>query len=255
MSDLLSVCSSANLVAGGRWADAPSGTVPVGTVHVCAPVPHGTRASIWRFGRTRTGRECSTRPARASHGVPVMPNAATRLDDHEIEPERQVRHRLAARQRTSIEQTVGRRANPRSLAMVNGLFRQAEGSARSPADLDHDERGRRTRVDRHEVELVATDMDVPGQDGPTGFRKARSDERFGGITRLLGRRSRRVAGSLRHRGILPMRAYPWLTPGPSRLASPAVDTDGTKAYISASGIAVINDSGSRRDPSRPGGPR
>jgi hypothetical protein len=136
-----------------------------------------------------------------------MPNAATRLDDHEIEPERQVRHRLAARQRTSIEQTVGRRANPRSLAMVNGLFRQAEGSARSPADLDHDERGRRTRVDRHEVELVATDMDVPGQDGPTGFREARSDERLGGITRQLGRRSRRVAGLICHRRMVASGAY------------------------------------------------
>ena len=35
--DLLSVLSSADLVAGGRWAVGPAGTVPVGTVRVCAP--------------------------------------------------------------------------------------------------------------------------------------------------------------------------------------------------------------------------
>ena len=35
--DLLSVASSADLVAGGRWAVGPAGTVPVGTIRVCAP--------------------------------------------------------------------------------------------------------------------------------------------------------------------------------------------------------------------------
>ena len=35
--DLLSVLSSADLVAGGRWAVRPADTVPVGTVRVCAP--------------------------------------------------------------------------------------------------------------------------------------------------------------------------------------------------------------------------
>ena len=43
-----------------------------------------------------------------------------------------------------------------------------------PADLDDDERRRRARVDRHEVELVAADMDVPGQDGPARRRRAGS---------------------------------------------------------------------------------
>ena len=38
VSDLLSVRSSADLVAGGRSAlCGPAGTVPVGTVRVCAP--------------------------------------------------------------------------------------------------------------------------------------------------------------------------------------------------------------------------
>ena len=86
--------------------------------------------------------------------------------------------------------------------MVDRLLGQTESATRPPADLDHDERRGRTRVDRHEIEFVATDMDVPGQDGPTSFRESRRDELFGGITRLLGRRSRRVAGSIRHAGIV-----------------------------------------------------
>ena len=86
--------------------------------------------------------------------------------------------------------------------MIDGLLRQAEVAASPPADLDDHERGRRARVDRHEIELVATDMDVPGQDGPTGFREPRGDQRFGGITRPLGRRSYRFAGSVRHHAMV-----------------------------------------------------
>jgi hypothetical protein len=50
--------------------------------------------------------------------------------------------------------------------MVHGLLGQAERPAGPPADLHDDERARRARVDRHEVKLVATDMDVPGQHDP-----------------------------------------------------------------------------------------
>ena len=91
--------------------------------------------------------------------------------------------------------------------MVDGFLGQTEVSPCPPAHLDDDERGGRTRVDRHEIEFVATDMDVPGQDGPTSFREPRRDELFGGITRLLGRRSRRVAGSVRHAGIVAADAH------------------------------------------------
>ena len=48
---------------------------------------------------------------------------------------------------------------------------------------------RRTRVDRHEIELVATDMDVPGQDGPARLDQPVSDQRLGGVTRQLRRRA------------------------------------------------------------------
>ena len=107
----------------------------------------------------------------------------------------------------AVEQPVRGRPDAGALAVVDGLLGQAEVAAGPPADLDDDQRRGRTRVDRHEVELVATDMDVPGQDGPAGFREPRSDERLGGITRLLRRRPRRVAGSVRHAGIVAVGAY------------------------------------------------
>jgi hypothetical protein len=69
--------------------------------------------------------------------------------------------------------------------MVDGLLGQAETSARAPAHLDDDERGGRTRVDRHEIEFVATDMDVPGEDGPARRAEMIGNERFGGITHQL----------------------------------------------------------------------
>ena len=49
---------------------------------------------------------------------------------------------------------------------------------------------------------MTTDMDVPGQDGPTGVREPAGDQRFGGIARLLSRRPGRVVGSVRHAGIV-----------------------------------------------------
>jgi hypothetical protein len=96
--------------------------------------------------------------------------------------------------------------------VVDRLLREAEVATGTPADLDDDQCRRRTMIDRHEVELVPTDMDVPGQDRPAGVGEARSDEPLGGITRLLRRRSIRCAGSVRHRIILAIDAHSRLTP-------------------------------------------
>ena len=46
-----------------------------------------------------------------------------------------------------------------------------------------------TRVDRHEVDLMATDMDVPGQDRPANGRETVGDQRLGGIAGPLRRAS------------------------------------------------------------------
>ena len=115
--------------------------------------------------------------------------AGRRLDDDQVHPNRQVRRRCAVRQAV-LEQTAHRGAEVTPLPAVEGLLGHAEVAAPTPANLDDDEGGRRTRVDRHEIELVATDMDVPGEDGPARFAQPRGDEHLGGVTRELRRRPR-----------------------------------------------------------------
>jgi DNA-binding PadR family transcriptional regulator len=184
--------------------------------------------------------------------MPMVPHATFGLHDHKVEPQRQMRQGRAIGQRTAIEQAECGRPNAGALAVIDRLLWQAEPASGAPADLDDHERGRRTRVDRHEIELVATDMDVPGQDGPTGFREARGDEALGGITRLLCRRPHRVVGSVRHRAMVPSGPYLLLTPGPSQPASSGLLTHETrKAYISPIDIAVIVRVGSTMEPKVP----
>ena len=92
--------------------------------------------------------------------------------------------------------------------MVDGLLGQAVGAAVPPADLDDDERSRGTGIDGHDVELVAADVDVPGEDRPAGIGQAIGDEGLGGIAGLLRRGPLMIAGSVRHRGIVAGTAYP-----------------------------------------------
>jgi hypothetical protein len=137
----------------------------------------------------------------------MVPDAIPGFDDDQVEPERQSWHRRAIRQDAPIEQPVGGGPHANALAMINGLLGQAEVPAGPPADLhDHQRRGR-TWVDRDEVELVATHVDVPGKDRPAGVRESCSDERLGGIAGLLCRRSGRIVWSVRHDRILAAGPY------------------------------------------------
>ena len=123
---------------------------------------------------------------------PWVPSPVARLDHHEVEPEWQPRDGGAVGQTSAIEQAVGRLPDPRALSVIDRLFGQPEATRTAPAHLDHNQGRRRTRVDRHEVEFVTADMDVPGQDGPTGLDQPVQDQRFCGITRQLGRGPGRV---------------------------------------------------------------
>ena len=138
----------------------------------------------------------------------MVPDPVAGLHDHQVESQRQMWDWLTVGQRTAIEQAVGGGPDPRPLPVVDRFLGQAERTSGPPADLDHHERPGRTRVDRHEVDLMATDMDVPGQDGPTGVRETHRDDRLGGIARPLGRRSRRSAGLVRHGGSVARGPYP-----------------------------------------------
>ena len=122
---------------------------------------------------------------------PRLPSPFSGLHDDQVETDRQPRHDGTAGQHTPIKQAVRREPDARALAMIDGLLAEAETARRPPTHFDDDERARRTRVDRHEIELVASDMDVPGQDGPTGLEQSNEHQRFGGVTCLLGLRSSR----------------------------------------------------------------
>jgi hypothetical protein len=146
----------------------------------------------------------------------MMTHPSLGLDDHEIEPQWESRNGGTIRKSPTIEEAKRRRPHPRPFAVIDGLLGQAVSAAGAPTHLDDDQRGRRTRVDRHEIEFVATDMDVPGQDGPTQVPETRSDECLGGIAGPLCCRSRRIAGSVRHPGIVAVGAYPPRIGRPSR---------------------------------------
>ena len=133
------------------------------------------------------------------------------LDGNDVETQRKRRNRRPIRERDAVEQRVRRTAQVPSLAVVDRLLSQPEVAAASPADLHDHEHRRRTRVDRHEVELVATDMDVPGQDGPAQVAQPRTDEGLGGVTRELRRRSRPGGGSAVHESMVSADAHPALS--------------------------------------------
>jgi hypothetical protein len=138
---------------------------------------------------------------------------SARLNHHEVEPQREARKTLTTRQSANLDQRIGRTPEVRSLAMIDGLLGESEVAARAPAHLDDDEEGGGTRVDRHEIELVATDMDVPGQDGPAALGQQDGDQLFGGITRLLGRRSCPSSGWTSHPTIVAEGSSPALNRG------------------------------------------
>jgi hypothetical protein len=90
-----------------------------------------------------------------------------RLDDDQIEPEREVRQGLTVGEDAAIKQAKRCGSHPCSFAMVDSLLRQSEIAPDPPSDLHHDQRGRWTGIDRHDIELMSTYVDVPGEFGPT----------------------------------------------------------------------------------------
>ena len=141
---------------------------------------------------------------------PRRPAGSGSTDD-EVEPEREGA-------RNGVDPSGSRPSSSSAQAAATEVRRACGGRPsppaspksrrRAPADLDDHERRRRARVDRHEVELVATDMDVPGEDGPAGFAQPRADESLGGVTRELRRRSRPSGGLAVHRRMRASRRSP-----------------------------------------------
>ena len=82
--------------------------------------------------------------------------------------------------------------------------------------FNDDEARRWARVDRHQIELVATDMDVPGQDRPAGLGQPLRHERLGSVAGSLGPRAAPGHRLVIHGRIVSSGPYPGVI---SRLAT------------------------------------
>lgn len=112
-----------------------------------------------------------------------------RLDDDKVESEAQGWEGPSVRQRAGRHHRPGGIPEMAALPEVDRFLGQPERPGCAQADFDDHESLWRARVDRHEIELVATDMDVPGEDRPAGLRQPFRDEGFGTIAGSLGPRA------------------------------------------------------------------
>jgi hypothetical protein len=113
------------------------------------------------------------------------PRLARRLHDHEVDPERERWHDRAVGEDPALAEALGTAPDSCPLLGVDGLLGQPEVAAAPRPDLEDDEARRRCRVDCHDVQLGAADVDVEAQDRPAGRSKALGHEPLGGIARLL----------------------------------------------------------------------
>lgn len=112
-----------------------------------------------------------------------------RLDEDEVEAERESRDGCSAGELVAIEQPEAGLAEAPPLPPADGLLRQSEVAPGAPANLDDDERRRRAGVDGHDVELPPADPDVSCQDRPARGHESGGDELFGGVAGLSPRGS------------------------------------------------------------------
>jgi hypothetical protein len=111
-----------------------------------------------------------------------------RFHGDQIDPDRQSRDGSSVRQ-AILEQSTDGRPQVASLSVVERLLGEPEVASAAPADFDDDQARRLTGVDPIEFALVATDVDVPGQDGPAFLAQPSGNQLLGGVTRQLSGRS------------------------------------------------------------------
>lgn len=109
-----------------------------------------------------------------------------RLDDDEVDPQRSRRQWSSIGQGADLHEPAEGRAQVGTLAPIEGVLGQAEIAPDPPTDLDHDDSPGWSRVERHDVDLLATKSQVAGQDRPAECAEVVGHERLGGIAGALG---------------------------------------------------------------------
>lgn len=112
-----------------------------------------------------------------------------RLDDDEIDTNRVTGERKPVRERSGLYEATDRGPQVPPLAPVERLLGQTVIPPRPPADLNEHDTGRRPRIERHEVDLLAADPDVAGQDRPAERDEPLGCEHLSGIAGPLCRRA------------------------------------------------------------------
>ena len=102
----------------------------------------------------------------------MMSQATAGFDHDEVEPKRKVRERPSVGQDTEITERERRLMESGALASVDGLLGEAEVAAGAPANLDQGQTGRRTGIDRQQVDLGAADAELPGEAGAAAIAEA-----------------------------------------------------------------------------------
>ena len=112
----------------------------------------------------------------------MVAQAVAGLDNDQVEAQREPGEMGAARQVADLAEREARAVHARSLSPVDGVLRQSEVTAGTPAHLDDDQRSWRPRVDGDDVQLGSPHSDMRRQDLPAEpFQMAR-DHRLGRIT-------------------------------------------------------------------------
>lgn len=106
----------------------------------------------------------------------MMTDPIARLDHHQIEAQRQVREQRPIGQRAALQQAVCGGSHAEPFSSVDGLFRQAEGTAGAPANLHRYKHVRRAGIHCNQVQLIPPDVDVPAEDRPSGGYQTVGDQ-------------------------------------------------------------------------------
>jgi hypothetical protein len=117
-----------------------------------------------------------------------QPVGIGRLDDDQVDAQRETRQRPTAGQASALEEPADRAAEPRTLTPIDRFLGQPVVTATAPADLDDHELRWRTRIDRDDIELTSAGPHIPGQDRPSSGLEAVRRDLFGHRTGIAWHR-------------------------------------------------------------------
>src|SRR5919204_2491852 len=103
-------------------------------------------------------------------------SAIVLLDRHEVESPAEIGQHRAIRQPLREAERCDRATERAPLSPIDRLLGEPKVTAAATADLDDHDRAGRPRIDRDQIEFIATDADVPPEDRPASGDERIDDE-------------------------------------------------------------------------------